>query len=51
MKEEEELCPKCKSDYLKQAADDPRKMICHFCGTSQLHLTLKEIEDRRDNKT
>jgi hypothetical protein len=24
---EEELCPKCKSDYLKPTAEDPRKMI------------------------
>jgi hypothetical protein len=47
--EKEELCPKCKSGYLKPT-DDPRKLICHFCGTSQLHLTLKDIEDGRDNR-
>jgi hypothetical protein len=28
------------SAYLK-FTDDPRKLICHFCGTSQLHLSLK----------
>jgi hypothetical protein len=45
-KEMEELCPKCKSDYLKPT-DDPRKTICNFCGTSQLHLSLKDYVDSR----
>jgi hypothetical protein len=39
----EELCPKCKSDYLKQVLEDPRKMICNFCGASQLNLTLEDL--------
>jgi uncharacterized Zn finger protein (UPF0148 family) len=39
--EKEKLCPKCKSDYLKPT-NDPGKIICPFCGTSQLHLTLKD---------
>lgn len=46
--EAEELCPKCKNGYLK-ATEDPRELICHFCGRSQLHLTLKDIEDCRGN--
>ena len=41
MEKGEELCPKCKSDYLKPT-NDPGKIICPFCGTSQLHLTLKD---------
>jgi hypothetical protein len=44
--EEEELCPKCKSDYLKPT-DDPKKMICPFSGTSQLHLSQKDSVDCR----
>jgi primosomal protein N' len=39
-----ELCPKCKSDYLKPT-DDPRKLKCHFCGRVELNLTLKQCED------
>jgi hypothetical protein len=35
-------------DYDLWRADDPRKMICHFCGTSQLHLSLKVYIDCRD---
>jgi hypothetical protein len=41
-----ELCPKCKSDYLKPT-EDPRKLICHFCGRTELYLTLKQIEDMK----
>jgi hypothetical protein len=40
--EKEELCPKCKSDYLKPT-DDPRKMICHFCGRRQWKLTQEDL--------
>jgi hypothetical protein len=43
-----ELCPKCKSDYLKPT-EDPRKLICHFCGRTELNLTLKEIEESKGN--
>ena len=41
-----ELCPKCKSDYLKPT-EDPRKLKCNFCGKTQLYLTLKQIEDMK----
>ena len=29
-----ELCPKCKSDYLKPT-EDPRKLKCNFCGKTE----------------
>lgn len=45
--EKEELCPKCKSDYLKPTKDDPRKLICNFCGRTETYLTLRQIEDMK----
>ena len=44
--ENEELCPKCKSDYLKPT-DDPIKRLYDFCGTSQLHTSPKDCVDCR----
>jgi hypothetical protein len=43
--EKEELCPKCKIAYLNPT-DDARQIICHFCGTSQLHLNLDYVDCR-----
>jgi hypothetical protein len=32
---------------IEKSTEDPRKMLCHFCGTSQLHLSLKDYVDCR----
>lgn len=41
------LCPKCKSDYLRPT-EKPREMICRFCGATRFTLTLEEL-DKLDN--
>jgi|RhiMetdeSRZDD1v2_1073273.scaffolds.fasta_scaffold12403_6 hypothetical protein len=40
--EQEGLCTNCKSGYMK-STDKPRRMICSFCGRSELTLTLGDI--------
>jgi hypothetical protein len=42
--EKEDLCPKRNSDYLKPT-EDPRKLICDFCGQIETIWTLKDIEE------
>ncbi|HEY7110680.1 MAG TPA: hypothetical protein VH415_14745 [Nitrososphaeraceae archaeon] len=44
--EYQELCQRCKSDYL-EPTDEPSKMICPYCGKIEMTWTLKEVEEFR----
>jgi hypothetical protein len=45
--EKEELCPKCKSDYLK-ATDDPRKMMS-FLWYESVTPSLEDLRRLSDS--